>query len=587
MKKFTTIFVLAALAMSSHVMAATKTWTGASSNVWNENANWSPSGDPGSSDDVIIPGGLSRYPVLSGDKTVRDLTINGGSITTNNNDLTMSRYLIVNDGVINMGSGDLVADAIDLNGGEIIVRGNRLDLTGSAGADILTIDGGTLTITNADFEVNDDLFVFVSGILDLNGYDFLVTGSGKYTYIGGYVLSPGDFNMSNVEINFSGQHGLGINLRVTSNMTFTGGILETDNTHYITFDYNATVTGADDQSHVVGPVRKEISSGSGTNTFIFPLGDGTYYRPIQTSNYGNRRSADYFTAIYYSTKNSNSNGTLGSGLDHVSQEEYWDLSRGATSGTATTTVNVGLYYDEDLTSGPVTNATELRVAHWNGSSWDDYGRGGSSSSDNTRGWIYTNGNVSSFSPFTLGSSTSANPLPISLLNFNAELAKDVVNINWATSAELNNDYFLVEKSIDGINWNVIQMVEGAGTTESINNYASVDANPVNGVQYYRLKQVDFNGKFEYSAIVPVNFNGTSGLVKVFPIPANNNLNISLDNSENADVKIIIFNSFGQEVMSVNGTENFFTLDIAQLNAGIYTVEVKCENTLSKTKVIKN
>lgn len=583
MKNLKHIYAFAAVCLFaiSTAFSAQKTWTGATSTAWGTSSNWSSSGAPGSNDDVIIPANLTNYPVFTSNVSVKTITLNGGSIKTSSSNLSISSYLILNDGTLDMGSGQLsVSGDIDLNDGELIVRGTKLSLSSSK---TLTVSGGKLTISStSDFTLNGSL-VLDGGIVDFSGNNFIENKT--YTYKSGYVQNPGNFTINDQVINFNGYHALGINLRITNSMTFTHGILETDYDHFITFDYNSTVSGASDSSHIVGPVRKEIRN-FGTNTFKFPLGDGSKYAPLEISNYGNARSSDYFDAEYSSYQSAYYNDSMGTGINHVSATEFWSLNRDAYSGTSQTSVRIGLYYDT-LRSGGISSYANLRVAHFNGVYWKDEGRGNFSSTSNVAGVLYTSSNVSTFSPFTIGSSTSANPLPIVLIDFQAKPLEKEVNVSWKTSAELNSDYFNVEKSLDGINWTVISTIKGAGNSESISEYGIVDANPVNGLQYYRLKQVDFNGQFEYSTIVPVKFSGLADKINIFPSPATTTLNVSLNNQDNSDVSVNIYNALGQVVMSINGTQSTFTFDIAELKAGIYVVEVVCNGELTQSKLIKN
>ena len=96
------------------------------------------------------------------------------------------------------------------------------------------------------------------------------------------------------------------------------------------------------------------------------------------------------------------------------------------------------------------------------------------------------------------------PLPVKLLGFSAECKADLVELNWQTGSEINNDYFQVEKSIDGINFVTIGSVSGAGNSNIINTYFLQDFELNNGLVYYRLKQVDFNGDFSYSDLIALN-----------------------------------------------------------------------------------
>jgi len=95
------------------------------------------------------------------------------------------------------------------------------------------------------------------------------------------------------------------------------------------------------------------------------------------------------------------------------------------------------------------------------------------------------------------------PLPVELTSFDANVSGAVVVLNWETASEINNDYFQIERSVNGSAWENIGFVEGEGTTTSTTRYEFVDENPLTGISYYRLKQVDFDDKFEYSDKVSV------------------------------------------------------------------------------------
>jgi hypothetical protein len=102
-------------------------------------------------------------------------------------------------------------------------------------------------------------------------------------------------------------------------------------------------------------------------------------------------------------------------------------------------------------------------------------------------------------------------LPIELISFEANLnANNQVDIFWSTASEQNNDFFTIERSIDGLNWEIVATVAGAGNSTNRIDYAAYDLRPLSGISYYRLKQTDYDGAFEYSNIVSV-FNGNEEL----------------------------------------------------------------------------
>jgi len=170
--------------------------------------------------------------------------------------------------------------------------------------------------------------------------------------------------------------------------------------------------------------------------------------------------------------------------------------------------------------------------------------------------------------FTVGSTYPPNsPLPIELLNFNAiECGKDVC-IDWSTATELNNDYFSIERSVDAENWIQIKKVKGAGTSQRTLNYTAMDYEPLPGVSYYRLKQTDFDGSFNYSKVEAVEFKDEI-VVGIYPNPSTGKLNIS--NCKNYH-KVIVVDMLGKMIFTSEITKDATVLDLSQLSSGEYFV----------------
>ncbi|GEM_PF-4150300 len=127
---------------------------------------------------------------------------------------------------------------------------------------------------------------------------------------------------------------------------------------------------------------------------------------------------------------------------------------------------------------------------------------------------FTNGGY-----FTIGSvDEDATPLPVEMLYFLGFQEAESVILNWATATEINNDHFEVQRSIDGQEWQVIGIVDGFGTTSTQQDYSFIDTDPEIGIAYYRLRQVDFDGVFEYSSIVQVNYRFEDFSFNIYPNP---------------------------------------------------------------------
>ncbi|MBL0331119.1 MAG: T9SS type A sorting domain-containing protein [Bacteroidetes bacterium] len=184
------------------------------------------------------------------------------------------------------------------------------------------------------------------------------------------------------------------------------------------------------------------------------------------------------------------------------------------------------------------------------------------------------------------------PLPMQLLNFNAIMNSGKVDITWSTASETNNDFFTVEKSKDGITFEPVITVDGAGNSTSIIDYADVDYSPYTGISYYRLKQTDFNGSFTYSAIVPVNYSVGDGGMTLFPNPAtaNEGFNLNISGLENQEVLVVVRDIAGREsfskVILVTENNQLVAIDSEQtLAAGTYIVVASSNNKIYSQKLI--
>jgi hypothetical protein len=120
--------------------------------------------------------------------------------------------------------------------------------------------------------------------------------------------------------------------------------------------------------------------------------------------------------------------------------------------------------------------------------------------------------------------TEANPLPVTYLYFDAFQDGENVEVVWATATELNCDYFNIERSSDLEDWITLASVEGAGNSNTLSDYTFADIKPLSGLNYYRLKQVDYNGEFSHSLVIAVDFDTplSETELKIFPNPVSGN-----------------------------------------------------------------
>lgn len=267
----------------------------------------------------------------------------------------------------------------------------------------------------------------------------------------------------------------------------------------------------------------------------------------------------------------------------------WSVSEvRLTDGVSRNVGNVNVSFD--LTDQGNVTASDLRlVVDANGDGdYTDAGDESISGATDEGGNVFQFSNISALvnnSRFTLGSiNTAQTPLPIELLNFTAEsTVKNTVKLNWQTVTEVNNNYFTIEKSSDGINWNTVSTVNGAGNSLNLLNYSSLDNNPYSGTTYYRLKQTDFNGQHSYSEIKSINISLDSD-IEIYPNPTNGQ--ITIEGSQAEIEQLSIFNSLGIDLTSqiriIEQTDSQQIIDISNLVTGLYFLKTKSTvNTVLK------
>ncbi|MGB0862506.1 MAG: T9SS type A sorting domain-containing protein [Saprospiraceae bacterium] len=165
---------------------------------------------------------------------------------------------------------------------------------------------------------------------------------------------------------------------------------------------------------------------------------------------------------------------------------------------------------------------------------------------------------------------NAAALPVELLYFYAEKQNENVRLDWQTATEINNSHFDVEWSTDGISFEKIGQVQGAGSTNSIRFYDFLHTSPALGFNYYRLKQVDFDGKYEYSDILNIEFQTRNIEYRIFPNPASSF--ITIENVEAGEV-IQIFSVNGQFVKTLHCNVSTAIIDISNLPKGTYFIKI--------------
>jgi parallel beta-helix repeat protein len=197
------------------------------------------------------------------------------------------------------------------------------------------------------------------------------------------------------------------------------------------------------------------------------------------------------------------------------------------------------------------------------------------------------GNAST-SEFSQASITTL--LPVQFVSFKAELQSDKVLVSWATAQEQNASHFDVERSTNGRDFTKIGQVKAAGNSNVLVNYSFTDNNPVLGVSYYRLRQVDIDNRFVYTKTVIIRNEARSKAFTVWPNPVLDNVNVTLQSDKNQNLNLRVVDYNGRVVRSqvVNATRgvNQITVNMSTLTKGMYVIQVVGDNLNLTEKVIK-
>ena len=217
-----------------------------------------------------------------------------------------------------------------------------------------------------------------------------------------------------------------------------------------------------------------------------------------------------------------------------------------------------------------------------------------SGDDQDFGANYIQVGVSSFSSFYLHGSASSAPLPVELINFTATaINNEYIQLDWATALEINNDGFELQRSTDAQNWTNIAWINGNDNSTTAKFYSHNDMQVAQNITYYyRLKQIDNDGQFEYSNIVNATLTGSNSSFNVLefvPNPTVDMTTLLISSGVSQDIKVVIYNSIGQEVQTGNHTltvgMNQIKLDVNLLAAGTYMATVTSGNEVRTKRLV--
>jgi hypothetical protein len=178
------------------------------------------------------------------------------------------------------------------------------------------------------------------------------------------------------------------------------------------------------------------------------------------------------------------------------------------------------------------------------------------------------------------------PFPLSWLSFTGQKVDASALLKWETSSELNTSYFIVERSVDGVAFKEeIGKVSAKGTTYQISSYTFTDAKPYIGINYYRLRQIDKDGKYSYSSVVAIDF-ATAVEINFYPNPVSSELRLNISSGSFFGWSYRLYEASGKLIMASGISSQFTSIGMNNLQPGLYYLAINSLKGTSAFKIIK-
>ena len=465
--------------------------------------------------------------------------------------------------IASTGSGDirLVAGisytGLNIDGNFIMQNGSDLVLTSGATAAPVTIKGNIdicSTCTISESGTGD-------GSITLNG-------SSQQTINGNGAAMSGTIP---VTLNNAGGAVLLSNFKISDNLILTNGQIRTNGNVLEMSTNSTTITSSTTNFICTCSADGNTTSTTGglsrrvlpSTTVLFPVGPlSNLYMPASVIAQSGH-AIDFFTVR---TEPLQSNGV--SVPDPTKCIQYqWIVDETTAGGSS---AKLKFQWANGTTGSNFNPAVQPEIGRWSGTTFNPISVATYAAGDPS---FTSASNFTAFSPFVVA---SGGALPVELSYFTATPLKNKVNLNWATASEQNNDRFEIERSADADRFDQIGSVKGAGTSFLTNTYSFVDELPLSGTSYYRLKQVDHDGAFEYSPVRTVVI-GTTHDISIIPTVTSSSFRIEFGESLKTEATInLISVGTGQSVyqMNVPSDTDSQIIPVDNLPSGTYFVRIQ-------------
>ncbi len=572
-------------------------------NDWNDPANWLECTGintysvsaivPVSTDNVIICSGVSCASnvaiVATADAYCNKLYIESGSSLT----MSGTHNLTVvgnwtNNGTFTPGDGTVIFNGTTTISGTTVTHDfNNIVINLAA-----TLIAPTANLNVAGNWTNNQTFNHSSGTVTFNGNALQTINSGVSNFYNMTVVNAGAGLKMASQVN------------VLNQISMVSGNIDTDS-RILSLGLSGAAPGNLNYASgiVYGPFRRwyGLATTSGSASSLFPVGYsgiGDGYLPVLIEYTVAPTNAGTLKVEYNnSSMGASPTGiniaaiggcTSGFAVDYLNTAGFWAVTKadGFAGGTYDITLNPkGLSGFEDICS--------LTALKRSAAVWEEHGTHVEPMGSLVNPTIKRTGVTTGFSDWG-AAGKSETILPVELAKFEAICNENFANISWTTLSEINNDYFILERSKDMSNFIEIARIVGHGNSSISVDYSFSDNKMLDGTNYYRLKQVDFDGTMKVYQAISINCDGqnkTNAKVITYPNPFRSELNVYFENLENQEVIVEIYDGLGNIVRKhfcdIKFSSQLETLDLGDLRPAFYNLKVISNNQVFNLKIIKN
>lgn len=552
--------------------------------------------------DISGSGGMQMHnATFSHAATVaHDLNISGTLTTSGDNTITHTSGIITFNG----SAAQTLANAESFYGLGI---DNEAGLTFSDNVNVastLELVNGTITPGTTLFQLADNVtIVRTTGSL-ASAPTFL--GLVNIVYKGSVTPAheiPLSNNVQNLEIDGSGiEVTLGFTLNVNGTITFTDGIVTSGaNVLVHTNNVATSLVGGSATAFVNGNLIRYIIEN--TDTYIFPVGNGTAatnYLPVEFIN-NNLVGINSLTVsahtIIEGGDNIDDNLTTtengGNSYINVIENGAWSVNPNVepTGGS----YGLRLYFNSAMAAQLTDNQFGILKRPSASTSYTDWQSFGSTTAipdvghagrTIASGYAQRLG-LTSFSEFAIANAEW--PLPVNLISFTGNWENQRVVLAWKTASEMQNDYFIVERSPDAVSFTEIARVNGQGNSVGAVEYELYDDHISQGIYYYRLTQVDYDGQANVEGIVTVQCPLFSQDIVLYPQPCFETLNVKMSACYASDVEMRIVNAMGKVVTHFEAALmpgiQVVELNTSMIQSGWYVLQISSEYETTRKPIV--